>query len=74
MEGRRYQVPARTSIEARERALALSRHDMFDPLRVGEIRVLGLEEMTDDGAMFRYEVELEGVTLTEGEARELYGH
>jgi len=70
---RTIEVEAMTSLDARTKAIALARADMFDPIRVTDCRTVGFLRFGPNGALFCYRVHVEGQTLTEGEARELWG-
>lgn len=73
MKTREMTVLARTVTAAKDQAVALARQDRFDPLRVTVAVCQGVQEVRDDGMIFRYRIVLQGNELTEAEARGLYG-
>lgn len=73
MDRREMTVLAQNVVEAKAQAVALARMDRFDPLRVTVAVCQGVQEVRDDGMIFRYRIVLEGNALTESEARYLWG-
>lgn len=74
METRTVKVDALTVSDARESAIAYLRGEgSFDPLRVVSSRSLGFLDFGPGGAIFRYEVQVQGNSLSETEKRWLWG-
>lgn len=73
MEVRAVTVDATNVNDAKRSAVVALRGDRFDPLRILEAKTEGFVRFDGSSSIFRYRVEVQGVTLEENEARGIYG-